>query len=144
MTVVVVGVDESGGARAALSWAIDQARAVGARLVLVHAYLPVSSYYPYTVMDGVYVGEGVEEEARRIAEEVVGELRRDVPDDVAAETVLAQGRPAEVLLDRGADADLLVVGSRGRGGFAGLLLGSVSQQVVQHAPCPVVVVPDDG
>ena len=51
-----------------------------------------------------------------------------------------EGQPAEVLLERAKDASLIVVGSRGRGGFASLLLGSVSQQVVQHAPCPVLVI----
>jgi nucleotide-binding universal stress UspA family protein len=54
-----------------------------------------------------------------------------------------QGPAAKVLLDAGHDADMIVVGSRGRGGFAGLLLGSVSQQVAQHAPLPVVIVPHE-
>ena len=63
------------------------------------------------------------------------------PDAVDSHRILAEGPAAEVLLRAAERADLLVMGSRGRGGFAGLLLGSVSQQSARHAPCPVVIVP---
>ena len=68
------------------------------------------------------------------------ELARGI--DVRGE--LVEGPPASGLLEAARDADLLVVGSRGHGGFASLLLGSVSQQVSHHAPCPVVIVPEEG
>lgn len=61
--------------------------------------------------------------------------------EVDVQGELIEGRPASALLEAAGDADLLIVGSRGRGGFTGLLLGSVSAQCVHHAPCPVVVVP---
>ena len=77
----------------------------------------------------------------RVAEEVL-----EAPQLEAAELRAIEGNPADVLHDEARDAALLVVGSRGRGGFAGLLLGSVSQRVAQRAPCPVVIVPlpEDG
>jgi nucleotide-binding universal stress UspA family protein len=71
--------------------------------------------------------------------EAVEQVRSDHPT-VTVETAVIQGPPARVLVDLSADADLLVIGSRGRGGFSGLLLGSVSQQCVHHAHCPVTVV----
>jgi nucleotide-binding universal stress UspA family protein len=77
--------------------------------------------------------------ARQVAEEALATVQRLQPS-VEAEALEAWGQAAHVLLDQGADADLIVVGKRGLGGFKSLLLGSVSQQVVQHAACPVVVV----
>lgn len=64
--------------------------------------------------------------------------------DVPVETVVTRGRPVRTLLERGEHAQLIVVGSRGRGGFKGMLLGSTSQALVTHAPCPVAVVRGDG
>ena len=77
--------------------------------------------------------------AERVLREAVERVRSDHPS-VAVETTVIEGPPARVLVDMSADADLLVVGSRGLGGFSGLLLGSVSQQCVHHAHCPVTVV----
>jgi nucleotide-binding universal stress UspA family protein len=74
-----------------------------------------------------------------VLRESVDRVRSDYPA-VKVETAVVEGPPARVLVDLSADADLLVVGSRGRGGFSGLLLGSVSQQCVDHAHCPVTVV----
>lgn len=138
---IVVGVDASEEAQAALAWAAAEARVRGARLRIVHVF-PVlrgmlaeqtTEYYPQEL-------EEAEAEMERIlaaAEQVEG-----VAD---AQREVIGGGAAAVLVERSRDADMLVVGSRGRGGFAGLLLGSVSQQCVQHAHCPVVVVrPRDG
>lgn len=142
MRTVVVGVDESEGARKAFHWAMGEARAHGARVVLVHAFQPLSGYYPYSVAEGQHLRAGIEEETRQAAETFIQGLLAEVEgDDVEVEAVVTRGRASEALLERAQHADLVVVGSRGHGGFTGLLLGSVSQQVVHHAPCPVVVVP---
>ena len=137
---VVVGVDGSGPSDAALTWAIDEARSRHADLAIVHAWS-----YPYTA-DVAGMAASVAEDPALLAS------AQSVLDDAAARaagaclpsvtTSLVHGTPARVLLQAARDADLLVVGTRGRGGFAGLLLGSVSEQCVHHAPCPVVVVPE--
>jgi nucleotide-binding universal stress UspA family protein len=80
-----------------------------------------------------------ERAAREIAEKAVASLSEASPPEIIVRTVI--GSPADELIDASAEADLLVVGNRGSGGFARLLLGSASTQVVHHAHCPVVVVP---
>ena len=129
--VVVVGVDGSEHARRALTWAAEEAKLRGARLRAVHVW----SYLNQAgeAFDPTYG----EDDAQRLLEETVAGVR----DDVETELVAVCDLPARGLLDAAQGADLLVVGARGMGGFGGLLLGSVSQQVVQHAPCPVVIVP---
>jgi nucleotide-binding universal stress UspA family protein len=79
-----------------------------------------------------------EETARTLLARAIAQADEDGP--IAVEQVVDQGSPAAVLIDRSHDADLLVVGTRGHGGFAGMLLGSVSAHCVHHAHCPVVVV----
>ena len=84
------------------------------------------------------------DEYRKLAEAALQKSLQDVGAAASGVTVipvLEEGQPADVLCAEAENADLLVVGSRGLGGFRGLLLGSVSQQVSHHAPCPVVVVP---
>jgi nucleotide-binding universal stress UspA family protein len=135
---IVAGIDDSDGARHALSVAAELAQATGATLRVVHAYefdlgwieagnpeLPLWQQRAYRT---------AEESLHRVVTEVLG-------DDFKCEEQAIQGPPAEVLFDAARDADFLVVGTRGRGGFTSLLLGSVSQRLTQHAPCPVVVVP---
>lgn len=142
MYTVVVGVDESDGARKALERGLAEARVHGGRVVVVHAYQPLSGYYPYSAVDGQHLRAGIEDEARQAAEDFMSRLLADLGEtDVPIEPVLTRGRASEALLARCADADVIIVGSRGHGGFTGLLLGSVSQQVVNHASCPVLVVP---
>jgi len=88
--------------------------------------------------------ERVELAHRSRAEAVIGEMLKAVAEDLdglSVERVAVEGLPAAVLIDRSVDADLLVVGSRGRGGFLALALGSVSTACVHHATCPVLVVP---
>lgn len=141
METIVVGVDGSKGAAAALEFAVNEAVLRNARLRLVSAWeVPVSAYGAglAPVLDAETV------DAFRIrAQQVVEDAHTTVMNlepSLVAEPVAIEGQPAEVLLEQAADATLIVVGNRGLGGFKSLLLGSVSQQVVHHASCPVVVV----
>jgi nucleotide-binding universal stress UspA family protein len=135
---VVVGVDGSEHSATALEWAVEEARLRGASLEVVHAWdVPYAA--EFTLVGDAY------DAAQRGAEELVDQMLVAAglePDDVVRTVV--QASPVLALTDAAVGADLVVVGSRGRGGFAGLLLGSVSHQVSRHAEAPVVVVPDPG
>lgn len=139
MERIVVGIDGSPGAAAALRWAVAEARLRGAVLQVLHAWqLPVLAVAPFAAptIDA--------REYQAAAEQLVADSVADAgAEDLAPQQVAEGGGPAAVLLRHAVGASLVVVGTRGRGGFAGLLLGSVSQQVIGHAPCPVVVVPED-
>jgi nucleotide-binding universal stress UspA family protein len=165
MGSIVVGVDDSPGARKALAWAVSEARLRGAALRVVHVHKQeewtVPLYYPSQhALPGIpegSVGEPSSAEltdvleaqerlrgaARARAEELVEELLGEVGvAGVEAQPIVVQERhPADALVELASDAELLVVGSRGRGGFSGLVLGSVTHALVLHATCPVVVVP---
>ena len=137
---IVVGVDGSEGSRRALHWALEEAslrklrvRAVG--VVQIHLVALSVPGYPYA--DETYINDLVENVRQMVASEV--ESAR-VGFDVAVTVEAVMGSPAEVLVEAAVDAKMLVVGSRGHGGFAGLLLGSVSQECVSHGPVPVLVV----
>jgi nucleotide-binding universal stress UspA family protein len=141
MNVIVVGVDHSPGAKAALVFAEEEARLRGASLRAVHAWQ--YGYIGYTGFEGGTPLLGGDINDLRAAAEAALEasVRDALPDsDVEIERRAIQGVPASVLIDESRDADLLVVGSRGHGGFAQLLLGSVSQQCAHHSECPVVIV----
>jgi nucleotide-binding universal stress UspA family protein len=164
---IVVGVDASPGALRALTWAADEARLRLASLQVVHAYhaqaLAAPLYFPsQEALPGRAVAAGgrpPEEEAaeaseqraqvhdavRRQAEDLLDRLLGEVGEAVEGidvqRSVVEDRNPAQALVELSADADLLVVGSRGRGGFSSLLLGSVSHAAVLHALCPVVVIP---
>lgn len=132
---IVVGVDGSPSSSQALAWAAHQADLTGADLVAVTAWhMPTTYGWIPSVADFDWVGN-----ARKNLEDAI----KEVLDGVQAELVVREvieGHAAKVLLHAAAGADLLVVGSRGHGEFAGMLLGSVAQHVVAHAPCPVVVI----
>lgn len=138
MERIVVGIDGSEHSAKAVRWALAEARAHGATLDVVMAWHWGNQRHadPDARFDPSYNEESAAEALEAYLEAAIGDDR----DQVRARPVL--DLPARALLDAGADADLLVVGSRGQGGFKGLLLGSVSQQIVTHAPCPVVVVPN--
>lgn len=141
---IVVGVEGSDGSRAALRWAIDEARVRSSTVVVVTAYLPTyvpaAPDYGYVPLDA----PDLVDEVRKMQDEVVAEaLALDGGPPVPFEQQLLEGRAAETLITASQDASLLVVGNRGRGGFRGLLLGSVSQHTAHHAGCPVVIVRSD-
>ena len=138
---IVVGVDGSANSKAALAWAYDEATHHDASLTVVTAWHapPLPMTPPY----GSMPDQGYESQPKRNALEVLEGLvaaleAREPAVDVR--TSIEEGSPAKVLIERSAESDLLVVGHRGHGGFAGMLLGSVSQHLVAHAHCPVVVV----
>jgi len=138
---VVVGIDASDAADAALRWAVADAAARRSVLEVVHAwevpvnYGPVVGTFPYDVA-------AIESAAHRLVDEVVADATASAPDVVVERAVVAGGA-ASSLLDAAKDADLLVVGRRGLGGFRRLLLGSVADHVARHADTTVVVVPAD-
>lgn len=132
---IVVGVDGSGQAGAALRWAAEQAGLTGARIDAVIAW----EYPLFSVGEVLLPPHDPESMATRSLAAAVDEaLGPDRAFDVRQRVVA--GHPARALIELAGGARLLVVGSRGRGGFAAALLGSVAQYCVQHAPCPVVVV----
>ncbi len=137
---VVVGVDGSVEARAALEFALRDAGRRGARLRVVtavraHEYW-ATEYGPIPVPPTRAELDDIAADARRLAEETRARLQVDVPVEVTA----VSGRPAPVLLDVAAGAELLVLGHRGRGALASTVLGSVGLRCVLHARCPVTVV----
>jgi nucleotide-binding universal stress UspA family protein len=133
-----VGVDGSPGAVEALRFAFEEARMRGLPLRIVCAWEASAS---------TYVGETFAAtpdgflEAEHHAEEVLREALERLTVAVDVEARAIEGHPATVLIEQARDAALLVVGSRGRGTAASLLLGSVSQKLAHHAPCPLVIVP---
>ncbi len=141
---IVVGVEGSGGARAALRWAITEAGYRDAVIEVVTAFLP--TYVPAAPDFGFVPLDPIDltKEVERLQENVIGSVTHDLGDPgVEIRRSLMKGRPADMLIEASSEAEMLVVGDRGRGGFRGLLLGSVSAQVSHHAKCPVVIVRQD-
>lgn len=136
----VVGIDGSDTSIKALRWAVEQARLEGARVEAVHSW-----HIPYAAsgiggmpFDVQMLADG----ARATLDESIAQVDSSgLVEPITA--TLVEGAAAPALLEAAQGADLVVVGSRGHGGFVGLLLGSVSQQVASHAACPVVIVPPD-
>lgn len=136
---IVVGVDGSPSSRAALRWAVRHARLTGGVVEAVCVWdVPSVSGWAGPAMEPVLDAEAAKRGFVQELHDVFGDER---PAELRE--VLVRGNPAEMLLTAAEGAELLVVGSRGRGGFARALLGSVSHQVVQHASCPVVIVRQD-
>jgi len=144
VTGILVGVDGSEQSRQALRWAMHEA-------VLTHVPLTVMTVHPDPARPATSVYWGLRthpegsldrEHARQKIQEFVDKAAIETGETVPEVTVnVLTGNPAEELVRASRDADLLVVGSRGGGGFGRLLMGSVSHQVLHHAACPVAVVP---
>ena len=139
MSVIVVGVDGSPESKEALRWAIDEAhlRQATVRAIYVWTYplIFAGEYVPPDMIDA----NALREAAKKALDEAVAEVGGDTPE-AYIERIVEHGAVAHVLVEAAKDADLLVVGSRGHGGFTGTLLGSVSQQCAHHAPCAVVII----
>lgn len=136
---IVVGVDGSDASAAALRWALREARLRGAAVEAVHAWqLPYSA--DLAVATDPSAATQMERQGRHLVEHTI-DAAGPVPVGITVERFVVSGGPAHVLLEQARGATLLVVGSHGRGGFAGWLLGSVSRQCAHHAPCPLVIVP---
>jgi nucleotide-binding universal stress UspA family protein len=133
---IVVGVDGSPSSKAALAWAIHQAELTGAVVEAVIAWRYPGEYgFPSPVADNA----DYEALAAKVVKDAIAEVSGQAgPVEVRPRVV--EGHAAEALLAASAGAELLVVGSRGHGGFVEALLGSVSQNMVHHARCPVVVI----
>jgi nucleotide-binding universal stress UspA family protein len=155
MGTIVVGVDGSPGSDAALRWALDEARLRNSRLRVVHAYEA-----PHVALSDAAVGAAgiptppvlatedverlrasAEEQARAVVDSALRRVAGEGAEQPKIERAARVGPAAQTLIEAGRDAELLVLGSRGRGGFLGLLLGSVTQQCAHHPPCPVVILP---
>ena len=137
---IVVGVDGSDASRDALLWAAGQAELVNGQLDVVMTWELPTNYgwvppYPEDF--------DPEADTRRLLEATVAPVLADHPG-LDVHTTVIEGHPAPVLIDAAQDAALLVVGSRGHGAFAGMLLGSVSEHCVTNAHCPVLVTRDQG
>ncbi|WP_087117313.1 universal stress protein [Corynebacterium urinipleomorphum] len=137
---VVVGVDGSDVSVKATRVAFEEAHARGAELVAVHTYLENQVHEP---MAGAILGDEQWQQFEREREEKLdGELAPLVEEfpDVTVKKVVTRDRPVRALVDQSKNAQLLITGSHGRGGFKGMLLGSTSRALLQAAPCPMMVV----
>lgn len=139
MGKIVVGVDGSAGSREALRWAFIEAKLRNDALeaVIVWQY-PITASLP--TFGAMITPDDFEVDARSTLLAILADEGISAEAPIPVSTLVAEGNPARALLDASEGADLLVVGSRGHGGFTGVLVGSISQQCVHHAKCPVVVV----
>lgn len=134
---ILVGVDGSPGSDAALEWAVEEAFRCSAELVLVHGWS-----YPY-----VGARTGISEPRNEMRLDAMRTLEasarhaKELAPSLRIHPIVCEQGPAKAIIDAAKDADLVVVGTRGHGGFAALVMGSVSRTVLQHSPVPVVVVP---
>jgi nucleotide-binding universal stress UspA family protein len=139
MGVIAVGVDGSDQSLPALEWAAQEAAAHGHTLRVVTAWsIPVTALSPGG-LPAPFPADELAGDARAAQDALVA--KASIPAGLEVEHCLVEGGPGAVMLEQSESVDLLVIGTRGHGGFKGLLLGSVGQQVTGHASCPVVVVP---
>jgi nucleotide-binding universal stress UspA family protein len=139
--MIVVGIDGSEGAARALRFAAQEASLRDTDLRIVAVWNVPAAYYASEAMAPIPTDQ-FERSMRTAAERQVDDCLAEYPD-VKRHLVVAEGTPSQVLVEKSERAEMLVVGSRGLGGFRGLMLGSVGQQCAHHANCPVVIVPHE-
>jgi nucleotide-binding universal stress UspA family protein len=141
MTGILVGVDGSGHSQRALEWAIKEAGLRHAPLTVLTVHQAVAGYYGGV---SVYSDDPAHtEQIREVAQAETDKAlaRFDGPHPESVTVTAIHGFPVEEIIKAGRDADIIVLGSRGAGGFTRLMMGSVAGQVAQHAPCPVLIIP---
>jgi nucleotide-binding universal stress UspA family protein len=135
---IVVGTDGSENSLSAVRWALREAAIRKVPVDVIHSW----HFTPMIDPMGIAIippTADMQAAAQKVLAGVMSKVNADVKG-VQVNELVAQGSPATTLLHAGRDAEMLVVGRRGHGGFIGLMLGSVATQIVHHAPCPVVVV----
>jgi nucleotide-binding universal stress UspA family protein len=146
MPGITVGVDGSHNSHKALEWAMKEAALQHTTLTVLTVHEVAANYWTGNPLAMPDIDKAAEDKTRQAAEEAVakaaGELGGTQPASVSVRAV--SGFAAQELIKASKDSALLVVGSRGGGGFSRLMLGSISNKVVHHTFCPVVVVPSDG
>jgi nucleotide-binding universal stress UspA family protein len=138
MKTILVGIDGSEHADKALDFAVQEALVHGAGLLIVCAWEAPLVIDPVVAYPVEWL-ETLQEDSKALVQAAAARVKASSPE-LNVEAKAIGGHPAEVLLREAKNADLIVLGSHGRSEFATLLLGSVAQQVIHHAPCPVVVV----
>ena len=143
MSGIIVGVDGSGHSQRALEWAMKEATLRHAPLTVLTVHEAIRGYYGgvSSFPEDPELTEKARMAAQAEADQVLAGLGDSRPESVTVQAV--NSFPVEELVNASKDADLIVLGSRGAGGFARLMLGSVSSQVAQHAHCPVTIIPPE-
>ena len=143
MSGIIVGVDGSGHSQRALEWAMKEAAMRHTTLTVLTVHEAIRGYYSGIAVYPDDPARTVEAQKAAQAEtdEVLAKLDGSHPESVTVKAV--HGFPVEELINAGQDADMIVLGSRGAGGFTRLLMGSTAGQVAQHARCPVLIVPPE-
>jgi nucleotide-binding universal stress UspA family protein len=143
MPGIIVGVDGSGHSQRALEWAMNEAVMRHEPLIVLTVHDAVAGYFGAAAVyaDDPAQTDQAREAAQQETDKVLAGLAGPRPESITVRAV--HGFPADELINAGRDADMIVLGSRGVGGFARLLMGSVASQVSQHAHCPVLIVPPE-
>lgn len=136
--IIVCGVDGSPGGQRALMWALEEAGRRADRVRAVTAW----TWDGVEALNAASTPIEAREQAQRRLDRSVDEVQEQMPGAPSVERLVQRGLPSEALCAAAADADLIVVGSHGHGAVHDKLVGSTSERVIHHAPCPVVVVPD--
>jgi len=142
MSGIIVGIDGSANSETALEWAVQEAAIRQVPLRVITIFRQAVSHWgagPVTYPQDNAVAMRAREAAQDATDKALAHAGDARPNSVTVEAV--SGIPAEELVNASKDADMIVMGSRGAGGFARLLLGSVGSQVVHHAHCPIVIIP---